>query len=205
MRRGLLVAALSLLLWPSLAGAQRRRLEVGLTGGPVPHAAVRLPRVASDPSLRQALASGLPLRFRFRLELWEKRSIDRLRGTHRVEAVLLEDPLSAEMVLTIGRTRTRHSAPETVERTLEALFSGSLQPANPGRYYYLSVLEVETLSLSDLEELERWLRSEARPAVGGEASVGRAVESGVRRAVVRMMRLPTRRYEARSRTFARSG
>jgi hypothetical protein len=76
-----------------------------------------------------------------------------------------------------------------------------VRPSRTGRYYYLAKLEVETLSLSDLEELRRWLRGEVGPAVAGSGSPESAVESGVRRVLVRMIGLPTRRMEARSGTF----
>ena len=71
-----------------------------------------------------------------------------------------------------------------------------------GRFYYLVTLNVETLSASDLEELRHWLRGQARPAVAGKQPVGRAVETGVRRFFVRLLGLPTRRYEARTPIFA---
>ncbi|HEU0051954.1 MAG TPA: hypothetical protein VFQ39_02210, partial [Longimicrobium sp.] len=76
-----------------------------------------------------------------------------------------------------------------------------MRPERAGRYYYLARLEVETLSLSDLEELRRWLRGEARPAVAGEKPVGRAVERGLKRFFVRLLGLPARRYEARTHVF----
>jgi hypothetical protein len=78
----------------------------------------------------------------------------------------------------------------------------SLRPnARSRSYYYLATLEIETLSLSDLQELQHWLRGEAQPAIQGRRPVGRAVGRGVQRALVRMVGLPSRRYEARSPTF----
>jgi hypothetical protein len=76
-----------------------------------------------------------------------------------------------------------------------------VQPRRSGRFYYLATLEVETLSLSDLEELRRWIRGEVQPAVEGRAPAGRAVERGLRRVFVRLLGLPTRRFETRSEIF----
>jgi hypothetical protein len=162
---------------------------------------VRVQGILGDRALREALASGLPLRFRYRIELWEKSLFDRLVGTQRAALAVLQDPLDGGYTLSNGRTDRRLESLAEVEDALEAAFASTLHPARQGRFYYLASLDVETLSMSDLEELQRWLRGEARPAVEGRRPVGRAVESGLRRAFVRIIGLPTRKYEARSPTF----
>jgi hypothetical protein len=70
-----------------------------------------------------------------------------------------------------------------------------------GRYYYTAVLQIETLSLSDLDELERWLQGELGPAVSGRRSLSDAVGEGAKRLLIRLLGLPTRRVEARSDRF----
>lgn len=204
--RGLRPAALLLLALLALAGparAQGERLSVAATGAAEGwRPAVRARGLLGDPGLRDALHSGLPLRIRFRVELWEKSVFDRLVGTHRAALAVLQDPLDGAFTLDNGRAEQRFRSLAEVESAVEGAFAASLHPTRRGRFYYIAVLEIETLSLSDLEELQRWLRGEARPAVEGRRSVGRAVESGLRRAVVRVMGLPTRKYEARSATFS---
>lgn len=197
--------ALALLAFAGTAAAQARRPLTVAAGGEAAgwHPVVRLNGMLEDGALREALASGLPLRFRFRLELWEKQLFDRLRGTERASLALLQDPLEGSYALHRGSGEQRLFATlAEVEDALEGAFASALRPTDRGRYYYLAVLEVETLSLSDLEELQRWLRGEARPAVEGRRSLGRAVERGLRRAFVRVIGLPTRKYEARSQTFS---
>jgi hypothetical protein len=199
---GCLVLALLLLAGPALAQGERP-LTVATSGAaegwrPV----VRAHGLLGDPGLRDALRSGLPLRIRFRVELWEKSLFDRLVGTHRAALAVLQDPLDGVYTLDNGRSEQRFRSLAEVEGAVEGAFASSLHPTRRGRFYYIAVLEIETLSLSDLEELQRWLRGEARPAVEGRRSVGRAVESGLRRAVVRVIGLPTRKYEARSATFS---
>lgn len=204
--RGLRPAALLLLALLALAGparAQGERLSVAATGAAEGwRPATRARGLLGDPGLRDALHSGLPLRIRFRVELWEKSLFDRLVGTHRAALAVLQDPLDGAYTLDNGRAEQRFRSLAEVESAVEGAFAASLHPTRRGRFYYIAVLEIETLSLSDLEELQRWLRGEARPAVEGRRSVGRAVESGLRRAVVRVMGLPTRKYEARSATFS---
>ena len=163
---------------------------------------VRLNGVLDDRALREALGSGLPLRFRFRIELWEKALLDRLVGAQDASFALLQDPLDSTYTLTNGRANHTLAALSDAERAISRSLPGSPRPtAGQGRFYYLVTLDVETLSLTDLEELQRWLRGEARPAAQGRRSVGRALGRGVQRAFIRMIGLPTRRYEARSPTF----
>ena len=205
--RPLRLAACLLLALLALAGPARAQGERPLTVAAAGAAAgwrpvVRAQGLLGDPGLRDALRSGLPLRIRFRVELWEKSLFDRLVGTHRAALAVLQDPLDGAYTLDNGRAEQRFRSLAEVEGAVEGAFAASLHPTRRGRFYYIAVLEIETLSLSDLEELQRWLRGEARPAVEGRRSVGRAVESGLRRAVVRVMGLPTRKYEARSATFS---
>lgn len=163
---------------------------------------VRVDGMLDDDGLRDALSSGLPLRFQFRIELWEKGVFDRLVGTHRAGLAVMQDPLDGGYLLRNGRSERRYGTLPEIEDALEAAFASTLHPPGQGRYYYLAVLEIETLSLSDLEELQRWLQGEAQPAVEGRRSVGRALQSGLRRAFVRIIGLPTRKYEARSPIFS---
>ena len=88
-----------------------------------------------------------------------------------------------------------------VRSAVEGSYTPALRPARQGRYYYTALLELETLTLSDLAELERWLKGELQPAVSGDGSVPSAVGQGVKRLLVRVLRLPARRFEARSGWF----
>lgn len=162
---------------------------------------LRVNGVLGDPAFRDALDSGLPLRFRFRLELWEKAVFDRLVGTRESEFALVRDPLEGTYQLSQRGSNRVLARLTDAERVLQSAAATDLFPERRGRYYYLVTLEVETLSLSDLEELQRWIRGEAGPAVQGRTPVGRAVGRGLQRAFVRMIGLPARRYDARTPTF----
>ncbi len=163
---------------------------------------VRLSGVLRDRALREALESGLPLRFHLRVELWRKDVFDHLVGSQEVSRALVRSAIEEGFALEDGRTEHRYGTLRQVEAAMEASFQVALRPTHQGRHYYLATLDVETLSLSDLDELRRWLRGEARPAVQGRKPVGSAVETGVRRFFVRLLGLPTRHYVVRSRSFA---
>lgn len=185
------------------AAAQSRPLAVTAGGRAVLwRPLVRVDGVLGDPALREALQKGLPLRFQLRVELWRKEDpFDQLAGVQTISRAVLRAPLGEGYTLEDGRVQRRYSSLEAAERALQTALQPSVRPETGGRFYYLVRLNVETLSASDLDELRNWLRGEARPAVAGRQPVGRAVEKGVRRLFVRMLGLPTRRYEARTPIF----
>lgn len=158
----------------------------------------------ADDGLAEALESGLPLRIRVVTELWRDGFFDRQRGRYEWRGSITYDPLS-------DRYRVQISAPVSVDvenstyfdarQTLQRNLTIPIRPVEAARYYYLVDVEVETLSLSDLEELQRWLSGDLGPAVSGEERVEGAIGSGVRRLFVRMLDLPTRRARARSERF----
>ena len=84
---------------------------------------------------------------------------------------------------------------------LQAGFALPIRPREEGKYYYLGQVDVETLSLSDLEELQRWLQGDLATAVRGDENVGTAVGRGVHRMVVRMLGIPTKRFKVRTESF----
>jgi hypothetical protein len=114
---------------------------------------------------------------------------------------MLRSPLDEGYTLDDGRTQRPYATLADCEAALERAFQPPIRPPGPGRYYYIAVMNVETLSASDLEELRRWLRGEAAPAVSGDKPVGHAVQSGLRRFFVRLLGLPTRHYEVRTDIF----
>ncbi len=168
----------------------------------------RAPRVVMqgvlrDQALESAVRSGLPLRLQFRLELWRDQLFDHLVGDVTWSAVLAYEPLGRRFVAGQEGDDSLASYPsfEAARGSLETVYRPRLVPDRGGRYYYIALLEVETLSLSDLDELERWLRGDLGPAVQGEGSVPGAVGTGLKRLLIRVLDLPARRYEARSGRF----
>jgi hypothetical protein len=202
--RPLLLWLAALLLLAAPAGAQNPRpLTVSVSGPSAQwRAVVQVQGLLRDRALLEALENGLPLRFQFRVELWRKADpFDQLAGAQEISRALLRAPLGGGYTLEDGRVQRRFATLEAAESALQSALQPSIHPTTGGRFYYLVRLNVETLSASDLDELRHWLRGEARPAVAGRKPVGRAVETGVRRFFVRLLGLPTRRYETRTPIF----
>jgi hypothetical protein len=106
--------------------------------------------------------------------------------------------IEGETVTTLGS----FSELSEVQALLDRPYRPPMRAAPPGeRVYYNAELEVEMMSVNDLDELERWLRGEFRPVARGERNPGTAVTRGVRSLVVRLLGSENRRYQARSVTF----
>jgi len=156
-----------------------------------------------DGGLRRALEQGLPLRIRVAVELWRDGFFDRQEGDAEWGASVVLDPVAREYEVAvagegvIGRWVTLSEVTEVLEDEFEV----RLGPQRDARYYYLAELEVEALSLSDLDELRRWLGGDVASAVRGDDEVENVVASGVRRIFVRALGLPARRERLRTPTF----
>jgi hypothetical protein len=164
---------------------------------------LRVRDILADDELEEAVRSGLPLRVRFKVELWRDAVFDDLTSTEQWTALLTYDALSKQYVVrTRNEARARVFADfNSARRAIETAYPVSLRPNGRGRYYYTGSADIETLSLSDLEELERWLKGELQPAVSGDRSIPGAIGQGARRLFIRILSLPERRLEARSERF----
>ncbi len=75
------------------------------------------------------------------------------------------------------------------------------RPRPGSRHYYSVQAEIETLDLTDLDEVTRWLRGELAPAVQGRKNPGTALGRGLRTLAARLMGGEVRRLEARTGPF----
>lgn len=170
---------------------------------------IRLGGLLEGGDLEGALHSGLPLRIHVVAELWKDRFFDSQEGRAEWRASVVYDPLERRYHISSSGAAEGGPPPEgasvaslsAVRAELQRSFSVPLRPRSEGTFYYMATVEVETLSLSDLEELQRWLQGELAPAVGGEGNVEGALGRGVRRLMVRMLGLPARRVRTRTTPF----
>lgn len=164
---------------------------------------LRVRDILADEELEAAVRSGLPVRIRFRVELWRDGFIDDLMASEQWTAVLTYDALSEQYVARMRADARARIFPDfaSARKAIETAYVVSLRPQPRGRYYFTGSVDIETLSLSDLEELERWLKGELQPAVSGDRSIPGAIGQGARRLFIRVLSLPERRLEARSERF----
>ncbi|HKJ03358.1 MAG TPA: hypothetical protein VJ997_12915, partial [Longimicrobiales bacterium] len=165
---------------------------------------IRIGDLFADPGLVQALHSGLPVRIQIVVGLWKDGFFDSEKGRGEWRASVLFDPLEQRYRVGTGGEGATEVAVDSLGAVGEALQAGfdlPLRPREEGKYYYLGQVQVETLSLSDLEELQRWLQGDLAVAVRGEENVGTAVGRGMHRMVVRMLGIPAKRFKVRTESF----
>ncbi|HEY3257590.1 MAG TPA: hypothetical protein VGJ64_01940 [Gemmatimonadaceae bacterium] len=205
------LATIGVMLVALEAGAQKPQLQIVLpdrselaTEPP----SVRSVSLLSDEAMRNLLVNGFPARLHYRMERWASGGwFDDIKAASEWDVVVKYDALGkqyhvfravANRALELGSYPTLADAEEMVNTA----FRAPISPAKRGqRSYYNLVLNIETLSLTEVDEVEQWLRGEVKPAVRGKKNPGTAVSRGVRTLMVRLLGGERRRYEARSGTF----
>jgi hypothetical protein len=200
-----------LLCGTASASAQGVQLDV-LLPPPAQHAReapfVRSGSVLAERRTRDLLHNGFPVRLQYRIELWSTRGwFNSLQASESWEVIVRFSPLERryQVARVVGERVTDLGSFDDVsaaEFAISAPFQPGIRPpSRRDRHYYNVLLTVSVISVSDLDEVERWLRGELRPAVRGQRNPGTAVTRGVRILVVRLLGSETRQYEARSASF----
>ena len=165
--------------------------------------------VLTEGNRRDLLLGGWPTAIHGRLELWRKGFL----GTYDRESDFQWDVIIDYSAVTkvfhlrrvvdnavenLGETSTIEEA----ERILSRPFSPPLSPGRRvDRYFYLFNAEVATMSLSDLDAWQRWVKGEARPAVQGKRNPIGAFQRGLGSLLSRVLGGDTQSYERRSTPF----
>ncbi|HSE28611.1 MAG TPA: hypothetical protein VLA95_10315 [Gemmatimonadales bacterium] len=179
--------------------------DTGATGTRAP--LVRVDGLLADERWTSALESGLPLRLHFRLQRWRVRGswFDDPEQVVDWDVVVRRDPLreeyAVETTLEGRRSARRYATTEALSAALGYSYLVRMAPRDRGTYYYQVLLNITTLSDSDLAELERFLRGDLGSAAAGEDGVGDALGRGARRLLLRIAGLPSLRLDARSGRF----
>lgn len=213
------VALAGVMARPDMAHAQRARsplvsivlpasvnevLPIVAEGGP----RIVTENILASGDLRELIRSGFPAQLHYRLELWRTGGwFDDLEALMEWDVVIAYDP--ARQLYRVRRFSGAHNEDlgafatlTSVETVLERPLRAPLIPSRMGRrYYYNLVLDVEALSVSDLDQLERWLRGELGPAVSGRNNPVSAMSSGVRTLVTRVLGGERIQYRKRSGGF----
>ena len=164
-----------------------------------------------DAQTRELLANGFPTALRFRLELWRVGGLfDDFEGATAWDVLVRYEPYTKQYLIVRRQGGGEASLEdlggfatiEAAEAEMQRPFPVRLVPRRTGaRYYYNVVLDVETLSVSDLDELNRWLKGELQPAVRGKRAPLSALRRGIGTLLSRVLGGEKRHYEARSSAF----
>jgi len=198
----LLLACLLALAAP--AAAQRQPLLAVSVDQARTTGVLRVGPVLGDEELADAVVSGVPIRLRLRAELWRDAFMDDLVESTTRTSVVVYEPITRRFFVrsSTGEVRSRVFASFDSARTaVERDYPLQVVTRRQGQYYFTATLDIETLSVSDLQELERWLQGDLQPAVSGRQSLPSALGEGAKRLLIRVLGVPNRHYEARSATF----
>jgi hypothetical protein len=162
----------------------------------------------SEGHRRELLNSGFSTSIHARVELWKRGFLWFNRESVIEWDVVVEySPathlyhlrrVSENVIEDLGEARTIDEA----EAILRRPFVARLSPrTRGGRYFYVFAVEVSTLSYSDLEAWQAWVRGEAQPAVQGRKNPATAVQRGLGSLLSRVLGGETQSYERRSAVF----
>lgn len=169
---------------------------------------VRSSSLVSDGATHDLLRNGFPARLHYTMERWSSGGwFDDVAAEAEWDVVVRYDALLKvfQVYRVVGRSTVSLGSFATIaeaDAAIGAPFRAPIKPPRRGqRGYYSLVVDIEALSLTELDEVERWLRGELKPAVRGKKNAGTAVGRGVKTVVVRLLGGEKRRYETRSPTF----
>ena len=203
---------LLLLAAPRAAASQARiTLEITLapdsTDSGSRDPVLRARDLVSDDRWSSMLRSGFPVRMHFGVELWRDRDVwfDALERQVEWDIIVRREPLldqyTVNTITPSSVSERRYATLAALTNALEYAYRITIGPAESGDYYYAGVLGLATLSDTDLEEIDRFLRGDLGSAAGGGENLGDAVSRGAKRLLLRLAGLPSLRLEARSDRF----
>jgi len=205
------IAIVGLAFGASTAVAQKPQVSVVLpeqSVSAVEPPSVRSQSLVTDGAMLNLLRNGFPARLHYRIERWSTGGwFDDIAAESEWDVVVRYDALKKffQVYRVVSRQTTLLGSYETIqeaEAILDAPFPAPISPPRKGRRsYYTLTLDIETLSLTELDEVEQWLRGELKPAVRGKKNPGTAVGRGVRTVMVRLLGGEKRHYETRTGTF----
>lgn len=208
-RAGVRFASGLLLLFSGRALPAQGSARVDITPSTSPSApAVALRAALGERPFDELLRNGFPARLHMRAELWTLgRWFDQLFARDEWDVIVSYDLIDRTYDVTrrIGNRLTAlgsYSNFSDARAASELSYTPDLAvPAHGRRGYIVVQVDVLTMEMSDLDELQRWLRGEARPAVQGKRSPGSALGTGVRTLVTKLLGGEVRHFEARTPTI----
>jgi hypothetical protein len=166
--------------------------------------------VLTEGNRRDLLLGGWPTAIHGRLELWRKGFLGTYDRESDFQWDVIIDYSAVTKIFHLRRVIDNAvenlgevSTIEEAERIVSRPFSPPLSPTKRGdRYFYLFNAEVATMSLSDLDAWQRWVKGEARPAVQGKRNPIGAFQRGLGSLLSRVLGGDTQSYERRSTPFS---
>lgn len=202
--------ALGLLVSASATRARAQLPEIDIrtfSGALSPTVAVR--NVLTERPFGEPMRNGFPTRIHVRAEVWTiGRYFDEIVGREEWEIIVRYDitdrvyevaRFTVDAPTQLGTYTRLADARAASELAFAMAFSpASLANARGKKGYVAAQVDVQTVEMSDLDEVQRWLRGEAQPVVRGRRSPGTALTRGIRALFSRLLGGEVRHYEGRT-------
>lgn len=171
-------------------------------------ATVAVVGVLADKKFDELMRNGFPVHVHVTAEMWQSgRVFDEVAARSEWDMIVKFDTFdsnyevlryTADSIVSLGAFKKLADA----RAASELAYAPPLGIPPRGRESYVSArADVETMQMSDLEELQRWLNGEARPAVQGKKNPGTAIVRGLRSLITRLLGAEVRHLDGRTRTF----
>lgn len=203
------ILALLVLVGAAPLAAQRdsARFEIVLNAATILEGpTITAANLLANEQTKDALVNGaFPAGVRFRLELWRMGGwINELAGRSEWNVVVSYDP--TKQLFSFIRRQNEQLFEEygglpslaAAEAQFDRPFRVGLRPDRSGRYYYNLIVEVQTLTETDLDALQHWLRGTKAKGSGNPLSV---VGRGFRTLLSRVLGGDKRTYVHQSGVF----
>lgn len=201
-----MIAVLLLLTGVASMASAQSRPEIDIRVAPTSYPPlVAIKGVLTEKPFDELLRSGFPARLHVRAEVWTiGRWFDDVLGRVEWDIVVRYDAI--DRTYEVARFVAGRLTPlgsyvrfSDARAASELPYLPALAAPPRGRKSYVAVqAELQTLDVSDLDELARWLRGEASPAVRGKKNPSTALTRGVRSLASRLLGGEVRRLEAKS-------
>jgi hypothetical protein len=193
------------------ASAQSARINIVLPSrdslamaGP----AVQTAGVATASHIAELIRNGFPARLHYKLERWAAGTfVNDVKATEEWEVIVQYDALAdryrvvratEDGAVVLGAFANIKDADARIAEPYRVHIK---LPKRGEKTYYALTLQVEAMSLSDLDEVRRWLNGELRPAVRGRKNPGTAITTGVRTLLVRLLGGERLQYKVNTGVF----
>jgi hypothetical protein len=196
------------LIAPAVSAQQGRvQLNVTLAANPATEGpTVTAANVLSQRNTRDLIRSGYTTQLHFRVELWRKSGwIDDPAGADEWDVLVSYDPAAQvyQVLRQHGKEREHVSlvSLDSAEALVDDPVKSTLRPSRSGRYFYNASIDIQPLSVSDLDAALDWLRGPGQSAVKGKENVATAFLKGIELVVSRLVGGQLRHFEHPSGIF----
>ena len=186
--------------------AQSARVQVIVTLPPNPAVegpSITAANVLSDPKTRELVQGGYATGLHFRVELWRKSGwFEDPAGVEEWDVLVSYDPAAKTYQVVRQRGKERENfgglaGVDSAEALVDKPIKSTLLPHESGRYFYNAAVDIQPVSVSDLDAALGWLRGPVKE----KQNLGTSLLKGIELVLSRVVGGGRRHFENPSGIF----